>query len=84
MTDTEQFWSTLKSTLGLRASVTEWVPVHATLDGLGPIDGIVDYVTPEFLGVRTSTGLYRFITGFVARVVVEHHDGIWMIQAVPR
>jgi len=49
VTDIEQFWSTLKSTLGLRASVTEWDPVHATLDGLGPIDGIVDYVTPEFL-----------------------------------
>jgi uncharacterized protein YndB with AHSA1/START domain len=72
--DSEQFWSTLKRTLGLRAAVTEWDPVQAALDGLGTIDGVVDYVTPEFLGVRTRTGLYRFIHGLGGIVVVEHHD----------
>jgi hypothetical protein len=24
------------------------------------LDGVVDYATPEFLGVRTADGLYRF------------------------
>ena len=26
----------------------------------GPSDGVIDYVAPNFLGVRTSNGLYRF------------------------
>jgi len=26
----------------------------------GPVDGIVDYAAPNFLGVRTANGLYRF------------------------
>ena len=26
----------------------------------GTLDGVIDYSTPEFLGVRTAEGLYRF------------------------
>jgi hypothetical protein len=47
--------------------------VSAALDGVGTIEGVVDYVTPEFLGVRTSTGLYRFIHALGGAVFVEHH-----------
>src|SRR6266516_4027784 len=49
-------------------------PATSPRQGLGPIEGVVDYVTAEFLGVRTSTGLYRFIHGLGGSVVVEHHD----------
>jgi uncharacterized protein YndB with AHSA1/START domain len=72
--DSQQFRLRLTSALGLRTSVTEWDAVHTTLDGLGTIEGVVDYVTPEFVGLRTSTGLYRFIYGLGGMVVVEHHD----------
>ena len=34
--------------------------VHAVLGGAGALDGVVDYATPEFLGIRTDTGLFRF------------------------
>jgi hypothetical protein len=34
--------------------------VHASLGDAGSLDGVIDYATPEFLGVRTSEGLYRF------------------------
>jgi hypothetical protein len=34
--------------------------VHASLGKAGALDGVVDYATPEFLGVRTSAGLFRF------------------------
>jgi uncharacterized protein YndB with AHSA1/START domain len=71
--DPELFWSTLQRALGLRATVREWDRVHATLDGIGCIDGVVDYVTPEFLGVRTPDGLYRFVYGPSGTVAVEHH-----------
>ena len=28
--------------------------------GIDPIDGVVDYLTATFVGVRTADGLYRF------------------------
>ena len=34
--------------------------VHASLGDAGTLDGVVDYSTKEFLGVRTAEGLYRF------------------------
>ena len=45
------------------------------LPGLDPLDGVVDYVTPNFLGVRTSDGLYRFYgrNAFGMPVGLAHH-----------
>jgi hypothetical protein len=41
---------------------------------LPPIDGVVDYVTADHLGVRTADALYRFLRGFYGSgVVVGHH-----------
>jgi len=34
--------------------------IHADLGDAGTLDGVVDYSTPEFLGVRAADGLYRF------------------------
>jgi hypothetical protein len=34
--------------------------VHASLGDAGALDGVIDYTTPEVLGVRTAGGLYRF------------------------
>jgi uncharacterized protein YndB with AHSA1/START domain len=34
--------------------------LNASLGGGGSLDGVIDYSTPEFLGVRTDDGLYRF------------------------
>jgi hypothetical protein len=34
--------------------------VHATLGQAGALEGVVDYATPDFLGIRTSEGLFRF------------------------
>jgi uncharacterized protein YndB with AHSA1/START domain len=72
----EQFWSSLWQALGCAqgAAVREWDAVHAALDGVGTIDGVVDYLTPEFLGVRSSTGMYRFLYAPGGVVMVEHHD----------
>ncbi len=70
----EQFWSTLTQKLGIPVALREWDPVSAQADGLPRIDGVVDYLTPEFLGIRTRDGLYRFMHGHDGTVVVEHHD----------
>ena len=34
--------------------------VHAPMGDAGTLDGVIDYSTPEFLGVRTADSLYNF------------------------
>jgi uncharacterized protein YndB with AHSA1/START domain len=49
----------LRRALGLGEDVAAGDRVHLTPDGLDPIDGIVDYVHPNFIGIRTSDAFYR-------------------------
>lgn len=51
---------TLRAALGLAGGAAAGDEVHATLGAAGTLDGVVDYATPEFLGVRSADGLYRF------------------------
>jgi uncharacterized protein YndB with AHSA1/START domain len=51
-------WAVLLAALGFD---TPPVPgERVRLAGPEPLEGVVDYVTPSFLGVRTGDGLYRF------------------------
>ena len=50
----------LRAALGLGADARVGDEVHTELGGAGPFDGVVDYSTPQFLGVRSADGLYRF------------------------
>lgn len=58
--------------LGLSAAPAEGDPVHAQLDGVGAVDGVVDIATPDVLGVRTDDALYRFGAA-MGQVFVSHH-----------
>ena len=51
---------TLRAALGVSADARVGDAVHASLGDAGTLDGVIDYSTPEFLGVRTADGLYRF------------------------
>jgi uncharacterized protein YndB with AHSA1/START domain len=51
---------TLRAALGIGDSTTAGDAVHANLGGAGTLDGVIDFVTPEFIGVRTQDSLYRF------------------------
>jgi hypothetical protein len=51
---------TLRAALGLSPDAGVGEPVNASLGDAGTLDGVIDYSTPEFLGVRTADGLYRF------------------------
>ena len=53
-------WPVLLGALGVSGPVGPGDPVRLALDGLDPIEGVVDYVGPTFLGIRTSDALYRF------------------------
>jgi uncharacterized protein YndB with AHSA1/START domain len=73
---------TLRATLGVSADAGVGDPVHASLGEAGPLDGVIDYVTPDFLGVRADAGLYRFfgrnrfggVVGMSAHLFVDGVD----------
>jgi uncharacterized protein YndB with AHSA1/START domain len=50
----------LRAALGVSPDARMGDAVHASLGDAGTLDGVIDYSTPEFLGVRTAEGLYRF------------------------
>ena len=72
----------LRAALGISADAGAGAAVHASLGDEGTLDGVVDYSTPEFLGVRTADGLYRFfgrnhygsVVGMSAHLFVEGID----------
>ena len=71
--DRDEAWSTLRSALGLDAPVAVGDQVRLTPQGLPEMEGVVDWVSPSFLGVRTEDGLFRFIHGFDGSVGLGHH-----------
>jgi hypothetical protein len=50
----------LQHALGLPAELHEGDSVRLSPAGLEAIDGVLDYVRPNFIGVRTQDALYRF------------------------
>jgi uncharacterized protein YndB with AHSA1/START domain len=53
-------FAVLRRALGLADGAAAGDSVRLTPAGLEAIDGVVDYATPEFLGVRSADALYRF------------------------
>jgi hypothetical protein len=72
----------LRAALNVTADAGVGAAVHASLGAAGPLDGVIDYSTPEFLGVRTADGLYRFfgrnhyggVVGMSAHLFVDGVD----------
>jgi uncharacterized protein YndB with AHSA1/START domain len=65
----------LRRALGVAEDVAVGDPVRLTPVGLEPINGVVDYSTRVFLGVRSADALYRFYGRDAWRwpVGVAHH-----------
>jgi hypothetical protein len=78
--DQERVWAAFKDALGLTGTVAEGDPVRLTVDGLAPVEGVVQFAgLPTSVGVRTGDGLYTFMHGYRDTVVVEYHgfsDGV--------
>ncbi|WP_329062645.1 SRPBCC family protein [Amycolatopsis sp. NBC_01480] len=53
-------WPKLLDALGLPAEPVLGQPVRFTVDGLPPIEGVLDYTTPQYVGIRTPDALLRF------------------------
>ncbi len=73
---------TLRAALGVPSTAGVGDEVHAMLGEAGPLDGVIDYSSPEFLGVRTPEGMYRFfgrnhygsVVGMSAHLFVDGVD----------
>jgi hypothetical protein len=50
----------LKAALGLGHGIEEGDSVRLIPHGLDSVEGVIDYLRPVFIGVRTSDALYRF------------------------
>ncbi len=50
----------LRRGLGLAGQAAAGDAVRLEPREVGPLDGVVDYLTPHFAGIRTANGLYRF------------------------
>ncbi|MFD2767453.1 SRPBCC family protein [Micromonospora eburnea] len=73
----DQVWAAVAGALGINGPVTQGQRAQLTVDGLPPIDGVVDLAgLPTYLGVRTNNGLYRFLHSGTERgnvLVLGHH-----------
>jgi hypothetical protein len=83
---------TLRSALGIGQDAAVGEAVHAQLGDAGPLDGVIDYATPQFLGVRTDDSLYRFfgrnhfgsVVGMSAHVFRDDADAVGAEAALKR
>jgi len=66
----------LQQALGLDSAAAVGDSIHLTPEGMEPIDGVVDYRTTNFIGVRSNDALYRFFgrNAFGAPVGMSIHD----------
>lgn len=73
----EQVFAALAGAFGVTGPISEGQRVRLTVDGLPPIDGVVDIAgLPTYVGVRTDDALYRFLHSGVERgnvLVLGHH-----------
>ena len=71
--DREQALKLFRTGLGLGGPVEVDEKVRLTPEGIAPIDGVVEWVSPSFLGVRSDDAIYRFIWAFTGPLMVAHH-----------
>ena len=70
----EETMARYREALGLAGPVEVGERVTLTPEGFDPIEGVVEWVSPSFFGVRSDDALYRFIWPFVGGSMVGHHD----------
>ena len=73
----DQVWAAVAAAMGISGPVTAGERVRFTVDGLPPVEGVVDLAgLPTYLGVRTPDALYRFLHSGTERgnvLVLGHH-----------
>jgi uncharacterized protein YndB with AHSA1/START domain len=71
--DRDRVLAAFRKGLGLPPTATEGHPVRVAPEGLPPIEGVLDFVAPRIVGVRTDDALYRFLHGHQNVAYLGHH-----------
>jgi uncharacterized protein YndB with AHSA1/START domain len=71
--DARSMFDRVPAALGLSGEPAVGDRVRVTPGGLPAIDGVVDFINTDAIGLRTSDALYRFVRGFFGPTVVTHH-----------
>jgi uncharacterized protein YndB with AHSA1/START domain len=73
--DRDEAWNRYHRALGFPGPPALGDRVRLTPEGLPVLDGVVDWLSRDFLGVRTDDGIYRFmhIAAFGGPTGVGHH-----------
>jgi hypothetical protein len=71
--DHETAMAAFRRALGLPDDVALGDRVKLTPDGVPPIEGTVDHLSKDFIGVLSDDAIYRFIHGFIGPMMVGHH-----------
>jgi len=71
----DEAWARYHRALGLASAPALGDGVRLTPEGLPVLDGVVDWLSRDFFGVRTDDGIYRFmhIAAFGGPTGVGHH-----------
>jgi uncharacterized protein YndB with AHSA1/START domain len=68
----ERAWAEFRKALGLAGDPAVGQPAQFRAEGLPDLDGEIDYLSPDFIGLRTTDGMYRFIHG-MGTIAIGHH-----------
>jgi uncharacterized protein YndB with AHSA1/START domain len=71
--DARAVFDRVPAALGLADPPAVGDRVRVAPEGVPAVDGVVDFVNPDAIGVRTSDALYRFVRGFIGPMIVTHH-----------
>jgi uncharacterized protein YndB with AHSA1/START domain len=73
--DRDEAWARIHRALGLQAPPALGDRVWLAPEGLPALEGVIDWLSRDFLGVRTEDGIYRFmhISVFGGPTGVGHH-----------
>ena len=70
--DLDRRWQAMKADLGLSETAAVGDRVTLSPTGLQPIEGTVDFVSWDTVGIRSADALYRFYRGWYAAGVGHH------------
>lgn len=71
--DARWVFDRVPAALGLAAEPVVGGRIRVAPEGLPTVDGVVDFVSPDAIGIRTPDALYRFVRGFNGPMIVTHH-----------
>ena len=71
--DRGRIMAMLQDALGVGGGAAVGDEVTLTPEGMPPIEGTVDYMSPDFFGVRTDDATYRFVRGWNDTAVLGHN-----------